>query len=177
MKQAGAHHGHELAAYAVMDALERLAGNPVADKRIVGVQQWLSERVTIDFNLRVIMMLETLHDHQIDRSHSLQQFVERGLGCAAQLVHQRPTLSRGDHHLPRTRLPMEPGVLARLIDVKGMMGMLYRGYGDSARNELRYQRRHQGRLSASAPPREAKDPHCRPPYALNWGMSTAVAMA
>jgi hypothetical protein len=37
MKQAGAHQGHELAAYAVMDALERLAGNPVADKRIAGV--------------------------------------------------------------------------------------------------------------------------------------------
>ncbi|MEV6925324.1 glycoside hydrolase [Dactylosporangium sp. NPDC051485] len=37
MKQAGAHQGHELAAFAVMDALERLAGNPVADKRIAGV--------------------------------------------------------------------------------------------------------------------------------------------
>jgi len=37
MKQAGAYQGHELAAYAVMDALERLAGNPVADKRIAGV--------------------------------------------------------------------------------------------------------------------------------------------
>jgi len=37
IKQAGAHHGHELAAFAVMDALERLAGNPVADKRIAGV--------------------------------------------------------------------------------------------------------------------------------------------
>jgi hypothetical protein len=37
MKQAGAHEGHELAAFAVMDALERLAGNPVADKGIAGV--------------------------------------------------------------------------------------------------------------------------------------------
>ena len=37
MKRAGAHEGHELAAYAVMDALERLAGNPVADKGIAGV--------------------------------------------------------------------------------------------------------------------------------------------
>jgi hypothetical protein len=37
IKQAGAHQGHELAAYAVMDGLERLAGNPVADKRIAGV--------------------------------------------------------------------------------------------------------------------------------------------
>lgn len=37
MKQAGAHEGHELASFAVMDALERLAGNPVADKRIAGV--------------------------------------------------------------------------------------------------------------------------------------------
>ena len=37
IKQAGAHEGHELAAFAVMDGLERLAGNPVADKGIAGV--------------------------------------------------------------------------------------------------------------------------------------------
>jgi alpha-mannosidase len=37
MKRAGAHEGHELAAFAVLDALERLAGNPVADKGIAGV--------------------------------------------------------------------------------------------------------------------------------------------
>ncbi|MER7008800.1 glycoside hydrolase [Dactylosporangium sp. NPDC000555] len=37
IKQAGAHRGHELAAFAVMDALDRLAGNPVADKRIARV--------------------------------------------------------------------------------------------------------------------------------------------
>lgn len=37
MKQAGAYAGHELASFAVMDALERLAGNPVADKGIAGV--------------------------------------------------------------------------------------------------------------------------------------------
>ncbi|MGW1091844.1 glycoside hydrolase family 38 N-terminal domain-containing protein [Streptomyces sp. NPDC002596] len=37
MKQASAFQGHELAAFAVMDGLERLAGNPVADKGIAGV--------------------------------------------------------------------------------------------------------------------------------------------
>ncbi|MFD0633724.1 glycoside hydrolase [Catenulispora yoronensis] len=37
MKQAEAHQGHELAAFAVMDGLERLAGNPVADKGLAGV--------------------------------------------------------------------------------------------------------------------------------------------
>ena len=37
MKQAGAFAGHELAAFAVMDALECLAGNPVADRGIAGV--------------------------------------------------------------------------------------------------------------------------------------------
>jgi alpha-mannosidase len=37
IKQAGAHQGHELAAFAVMDGLEKLAGNPVADKGIRGV--------------------------------------------------------------------------------------------------------------------------------------------
>ncbi|MEY9905876.1 alpha-mannosidase [Catenulispora sp. MAP12-49] len=37
MKLAGAHEGHELAAFAVMDSLERLAGNPVADKGIRGM--------------------------------------------------------------------------------------------------------------------------------------------
>jgi len=37
IKQAGAHLGHELAAYAVMDALERLAGNPATDKRFAAV--------------------------------------------------------------------------------------------------------------------------------------------
>jgi alpha-mannosidase len=37
IKQASAHEGHELAAFAVMDALEQLAGNPVADKGIARV--------------------------------------------------------------------------------------------------------------------------------------------
>ncbi|WP_426517532.1 hypothetical protein ACPPVQ_00540 [Diaminobutyricibacter sp. McL0618] len=37
LKQAVAHEGHELAAFAVMDGLERLALNPVADKGIAGV--------------------------------------------------------------------------------------------------------------------------------------------
>jgi alpha-mannosidase len=37
IKQAGAHEGHELAAFAVMDGLERLAANPVADKGIAGM--------------------------------------------------------------------------------------------------------------------------------------------
>ncbi|MFF5289343.1 hypothetical protein [Paractinoplanes globisporus] len=37
IKRAGAYEGHELAAFAVMDALERLAGNPLADKGIAGV--------------------------------------------------------------------------------------------------------------------------------------------
>ena len=37
LKQAVAHDGHELATFAVMDALERLAGNPVADKGVKGV--------------------------------------------------------------------------------------------------------------------------------------------
>jgi alpha-mannosidase len=34
---AGAFEGHELAAFAVLDRLERLAGDPVADKGIAGV--------------------------------------------------------------------------------------------------------------------------------------------
>jgi alpha-mannosidase len=37
LKQALAHEGHELAAFAVMDGLERLAGNPVADRGLKGV--------------------------------------------------------------------------------------------------------------------------------------------
>ena len=37
IKQAGAYEGHELAAFAVLDGLERLAGNPGADKGIAGV--------------------------------------------------------------------------------------------------------------------------------------------
>lgn len=37
IKQATAYEGHELAAFAVLDGLERLAGNPVADKGIAGV--------------------------------------------------------------------------------------------------------------------------------------------
>jgi hypothetical protein len=37
LKKANAHEAHELAAFAVMDGLERLAQNPVADKNIKGV--------------------------------------------------------------------------------------------------------------------------------------------
>jgi hypothetical protein len=37
LKQALAHEGHELAAFSLMDGLEKLAQNPVADKRLKGV--------------------------------------------------------------------------------------------------------------------------------------------
>jgi alpha-mannosidase len=37
LKQSPAHEGYELAAFAVMDALERLAGNPAADRQISAV--------------------------------------------------------------------------------------------------------------------------------------------
>ena len=96
------------------------------------MQQRLPERPTIDLDFRVVVMFETLDQDEIDRSHPLQQLVERGLRRAAQLVHQRPTMTRGNHDLPRSRLPVAPGILPRLIDVKRMMGMLYRGDGDAA---------------------------------------------
>ena len=45
-----------------------LIGSNRDDKRIVGMQQGFSDRVTIDLDLRVVMVFETLDDHQIDRA-------------------------------------------------------------------------------------------------------------
>jgi hypothetical protein len=58
---------------------------------------------------------------------------QRWLGRAAQLAHQRPALGGGDQHLPRPGQPMGVAVLARLVDIEGMVCVLDGGNADTPR--------------------------------------------
>ncbi len=130
------------------------------------MQSGLSERRTVNFDLGMGVPLKALDKEEIDRTHPGYQLVERRFGRAAQLMHQCPAILRGDHHFPRPGLAVPPRVFSRLIDIEGMMCVLERRYGDAAGDQLGDQQSHQGRLAASAPAGETKDPHCCPAYSL-----------
>ena len=65
-------------------------------------------------------------------------------------VHQRVPPARGDQHLPGTGLAQFVAVLARLIDVKVMMGMLDDTYMHAMSGKQRNQLFQQGGLAGTA---------------------------
>src|ERR1700730_251789 len=130
------------------------------------MQRGLSERPTVNFDLGMGVPLEALDKQEIDRAHPGYQLLELKFWRAAQLMHQRAAILPGNHHSPRRGLAVPPRIFSRLIDIEGMMRVLERRYGDATRDQFGDQQRHQGRLAASAPPGETKDPHCCPAYSL-----------
>src|SRR5512146_2114893 len=132
-------------------------------------EQRLAERGAIDFELWVIAALVALDEHEIDRAHAAQHLVHPRLGCAAQLMHQRPAPIARHHHFTRTGLAVPPGILARLIDVEIVMRVLERRDADAALHERRHQARDQSGFAASAPSCKSEDPHCR--YVARLGLA------
>ena len=76
------------------------------------------------FELRNCRTFEALHQHQVARRESFNLLFESMFALAAQLVHQHPAFVGRDQHLARTRLAMTKRVLARFINVKGVVRML-----------------------------------------------------
>src|SRR6516162_8873805 len=100
------------------------------------MQKRLSKRRAVDLDFWVRMALEPLDEEEIDRAHPPYQLVELRFGGPAQLVHQRPTILRGNHHFPRPCLAMPPGILAWTVDVEGMMRVLEGRHGDAAGHQF-----------------------------------------
>ena len=70
------------------------------------------------------MALEAFDDHQIDRAELRQHIGKRRLGLLAQFVHDRPAPARHDRDLAGAGLAVQPGILARLVDIEFMVRVL-----------------------------------------------------
>ena len=78
----------------------------------------------VDLELRYRFAIEAFDEQQIARRHATGQIRQRGLGRAAQLVHERPAARRGDEDFGAARFPMPEGILARLVDLESVMRVL-----------------------------------------------------
>ena len=103
---------------------QRRVGGDSDDAIIIRMKERLADRGAIDFKLGMRVALEPFDDHQIDRTEFLQNIAERRLGFVAQFVDDGPAPARDDRDLAGAGLPMQPGILARLVDVEFVVRML-----------------------------------------------------
>src|SRR5262249_26250478 len=129
-------------------ARQRLVARNRNHEWVVRVTRRLPERRAVDLDLGMRMEFKALDKQQVNRGHPRHQFVEGRFGVAAQFVLQSPTAPRSDHDLARACVAVAPRILARLIEIEGMMRMLNRRNRDPASDEFRYHCRHQRRLAA-----------------------------
>ena len=61
---------------------------------------------------------------EVARLEHLQQRCERRFRCTSQLAHQSPAQARCHEHLLRSGFPVQPAVLARDVDVEGVVRVL-----------------------------------------------------
>src|SRR6266403_4685244 len=106
-------------------------------------------------DLAMRLGLETFDDHEIDRRHLLEQFRQPRLGRAAQLMHQGPSPAGGHQNFGGAGLPVHPGILARYVDIKTVVGVLDHGNTQALAKQMRDDTRQQRRLAGAAPAREA----------------------
>src|ERR1700687_3460511 len=78
---------------------ERLVRGNRDDIWVVWIEQRLAEGWPVDFEFWMRMPLVSFDNHDIDWAEARHQFVERGLGGAAQFMHQRPAPRRRHHDL------------------------------------------------------------------------------
>src|SRR5262245_26261782 len=129
------------------------------DGRIIGVHERLAHAGPMHLQLGMRLALIALHQHEIDRAELVEQRFEGELGVSTQLVHERPTVGRADQHLARPRHPVGMGVLARLVDVEGVMGMLEGRYLEPAGDDTWDYLGEERGLARAAPAGEADDAH------------------
>ncbi len=138
---------------------QRLVGGNRDDRRVVGMEQRLADRGPVHFELGMALALVAFDQHQIDRAELLEQRAERGLGLAAQLVDQRPAAGGADQHLGRAGHAVAVRILARLVDIEGVMGVLDRRHREPARDQAGDHLDEERGLAGAAPAGEADDAH------------------
>ena len=102
---------------------------------------------------------EAFDDHQIHRAQLCQYLHERRLGFAAKLMHDRPAPAGNDRDFARAGLPMQPGILARLVEIEFMMRVLDGRDFQAARDQHRDHAGDQCRLAGAAPARKTDNAH------------------
>jgi hypothetical protein len=133
------------------------------DACVLEGQRCLPTAGAVDLQPQVHFALETLDQHQVARCELRQQFRQRWLRCATILVQQRPALDGCDQHLLRARLAMQVTVLARKIEIEGMMRVLDRRHAQSASRCELHQSRDQVRLAGVLATHDAEDFHAALP--------------
>ncbi len=140
----------------------RRVGRDGDDAIVVGMQKRLADGGAIDFELRMRVAFEALDDHQIDRAELRQYLHQRRLGFAAELVHDRPAPARDDGDFARAGLAVQPGILARLIEIELMMRMFDGRDFQAALDQHRDHAGDQCRLAGTAPARKPDNAHIHP---------------
>jgi hypothetical protein len=94
------------------------------DARPGGPQRRLADLGAPDLELREAAVLEALDQHQVATLHVAEQGFQRRLVGAAQFVHQRPAIMPQQQHLHAARFAQAVRVLARAVDVDGLVAVL-----------------------------------------------------
>src|SRR5580658_6972954 len=103
------------------------------------------------------MALEAFDDHQIDRAQLRQHLGQRRLGLITEFMHNGPAPARHDRYFAGASSALQPGVLARLVDIELVMRMLDGCDLQPALDQHRDYPRDQRRLAGAAPARETDD--------------------
>ena len=134
------------------------------DVRIVREEQAGGRvRAAVHFEFWDRLPLEALDEHEIAWRQFCDQLVERRLGRASQLVHERPAPARAHQHLAAASFAVPVGILAGLVHVEPMAGVLDEGNPESAPLEDGYQLLDQRGFAAARKPREAENSHLDSP--------------
>ena len=112
-----------------------------------------TDRGAKNLKLGIAGSFEAFDHDQIDRRKLLQQFVERRLGRATQLMHQRIAVRGRDQHLGRAGRAVGVGILAGLVEIKRMVRVLERRDREPARHDAR---EHLGEQRSSCPRRSSR---------------------
>jgi len=111
------------------------------------------------FQLGVGVGLETFDEEEVHGGHAADQILDGRLRFLPQFAHQHPALGAHDHHFRGASLPVPEGILARPVQIEGVVGVLHGGNRQTPGPEARHQRHQQLGLAATAPAHEAEDPH------------------
>src|SRR5712692_6295695 len=121
------------------------------------------------------MALVALDQQQVAWRDALDLLLERGLGLAAQLVHDDPAFLGHHHHLAAAGLAVAIRILARLVDVEAVMRVLDHRYPEASFDEARDELLDQRGLAASRPSRESEYFHPDPSRRIAPAKSVIVS--
>jgi hypothetical protein len=103
--------------------------------------------------------LPAFHEDQVAGPQAPQLLLERGLGRAAKLVHERPALRGAHQDLRAAGLPVAPRILARGIDLERVVRVLDERHAQPSPHEERHELLDEGGLAAAAVAGDAEDLH------------------